>query len=168
MPVQQQLPGSAPSTGHGVPAATSRRRAEARTPAARARRASTATCRTHETTIPVQVVGRGRGGSLVDFLVLLIVTKTWDRSYETGGVWAVLVVCLLLLVPFCVAAGLTYRCTAWNQTEGRCANRRPGPFRRCELAGHSRAAQFVTAPEVAMAASFLVGFLDLWLLFTIR
>lgn len=112
----------------------------------------------------------GAGGvSLVDLLALLVVTKAWDRFYETGGVWAVAVACLLLLLPFVVATWLAYRCTAWNKTvEGRCAKPRPGPFRRCELSAHSHAAQLATAPEVAAAASFLGGILGLWLFFTGR
>lgn len=112
----------------------------------------------------------GAGGvSLVDVLALLVVTKAWDRFYETGGPWAVAVACLLLFLPFAVAVWLSYRCTAWNGSiEGRCAKPRPGPFRRCDLSTHSHTAQLVTAPEVVAAASFLVGILGLWLFFTAR
>lgn len=112
----------------------------------------------------------GAGGvSLVDLLALLVVTKSWDRFYETGGVWAVILACLLLLLPFAVAAWLAYRCTAWNGTiQGRCAKARPGPFRRCDLSTHSHTAQLVTAPEVAAAASFVLGIAGLWLFFTAR
>ncbi|MCE1180463.1 MAG: hypothetical protein LWW86_15720 [Micrococcales bacterium] len=107
--------------------------------------------------------------SLVDLLSLLIVTKSWDRFYDAGGVWAVLLACLLLLIPFAVAGWLAYRCTAWNATvQGRCAKPRSGPFQRCELSTHSHAAQFVTAPEVAAAVSLIVGIAGLWLFFTAR
>ena len=101
--------------------------------------------------------------SLVDLLAVLVATKAWDRIHETGGVWAVLLVCVLLLVPFAVAAWLAARCSAWNGTvEGRCAKVRPRPFQRCELGTHSHAAQLVTAPEVVAVVSFLVGILGLW------
>ena len=107
--------------------------------------------------------------SLVDLLAVLVATKAWDRIHETGGVWAVLLVCVLLLVPFAVAAWLAARCSAWNGTvEGRCAKVRPRPFPRGALGTHSQAAQLVTAPEVVAVVSFLVGILGLWFFLTAR
>lgn len=105
----------------------------------------------------------------MDLLAVVVAAKAWDRVHEMGGVWAVVLVCVLLLVPFAVATWLVARCTAWNGTvEGRCGKVRPRPFQRCELETHNRAAQLVTAPEVAAAVSFLVGIFGMWFFLTAR
>lgn len=111
----------------------------------------------------------GAGGlSLADLFALVLVAKSWDRVHEVGGTWAVVLVCLLLLAPFGLAAWLASRCTAWNGSiEGRCAKVRPRPFQRCELPTHSHIAQPVTAHEVAAVLCFLVGVAGVWAFFTL-
>ena len=92
-----------------------------------------------------------------------------SRIRRNSGPRITRLVCVLLLVPFAVAAWLAARCSAWNGTvEGRCAKVRPRPFQRCELGTHSHAAQLVTAPEVVAVVSFLVGILGLWFFLTAR
>lgn len=101
--------------------------------------------------------GYAAGASGADLLVVIVLALVWDRYYEETGWLGVIGAVLLVLVPFAIAASITWTCTAWNGTvEGRCKKRRP-PFVRCEVTEHRRPAQLVTFPEVVAVLSIAIG-----------
>lgn len=103
-----------------------------------------------------------QGMSLADVLALLLIGRIWERYYAAIGWWGVALVVLLVVMPFALAAWLSYHCTAWNTTrEGRCDRPRPQPFRRCEEREHSHSKQWVTAHEVGCVTAALMGCLGI-------
>lgn len=102
-----------------------------------------------------------------DLLAIIVIALTWDRYYEATGWIGVVIVLLLVLLPFAAAYWLTSTCTAWNGTvDGRCKKRRRG-LRRCELAGHGRAAQPITLPEAVAVVCAIAGVVNV-VIFVVR
>ncbi|MCH8614456.1 hypothetical protein [Arsenicicoccus dermatophilus] len=96
----------------------------------------------------------------------MIALVIWERLHAVTGMWGMVIVAVLVVLPFAVAAGLSRHCTAWNDTvKGRCAKVRPQPFRRCEVTTHGRSAQLLTAHEVGAVIAFVLGLLGVWVLF---
>lgn len=107
----------------------------------------------------------GGGASVADALVLILITADSDKFTNATGAWGLVLIAVLVLVPFAVAAWLSRHCTAWNGTvEGRCAKVRPQPLRRCEASPHDHGAQLLTLHEVGALVSFLLGLLGIVLL----
>lgn len=97
------------------------------------------------------------GISLSDLFIVIVVAAATNRYYAATGWVGVVLAVLAVVIPFSLATWLTWTCTAWNGSkEGRCGNPRHG-WRRCEIEGHGRWQQVVTAPEIAAAISILVG-----------
>ena len=105
------------------------------------------------------------GITFVDLLVLLLVSKSWERFYSAIGWWGVALVVILVVLPFAVAGWLTRTCTAWNSVaRGRCQRVRPKLLKRCEEPAHSHAHQFITLPEFGAAMCLLMGAAGVWAL----